>query len=83
MTSANHVFLLDCWWNAAIEDQAVDRVHRIGQTRPVVVHRYLINNSIEERVMAIQRRKTALINNALSGTGKSDTLENLELLFSD
>jgi DNA repair protein RAD5 len=83
VTSANHVFLLDCWWNAAIEDQAVDRVHRIGQTRPVVVHRYLINNSIEERVMAIQRRKTALINNALSGTGKSDTLENLELLFSD
>ncbi|KDN45911.1 hypothetical protein K437DRAFT_223989 [Tilletiaria anomala UBC 951] len=83
LTSANHVFLLDCWWNSSIEDQAVDRIHRIGQTRPVTVHRYLINNSIEERIMAIQRRKTALINNALSGSGKSDTLENLELLFGD
>lgn len=83
VTSANHVFLLDCWWNAAIEDQAVDRVHRIGQKRPVTVHRYLINNSIEERIMTIQKRKSALVNNALSGSGKSDTLENLDLLFGD
>ena len=83
VTAANHVFLLDCWWNSATEDQAVDRCHRVGQTREVTVHRYLINDSIEERIMAIQRRKTALVNNALSGSGKSDTLENLDLLFSE
>ncbi len=83
LTTASRVFMLDMWWNKAIEDQAVDRIHRIGQTRPVTVHRYLINDSIEERILAIQKRKAALVNNALSGAGKSDTLENLELLFGE
>lgn len=49
VTAANHVWLLDCWWNASTEDQAVDRIHRLGQTRPVFVHRYLIDDSIEDR----------------------------------
>ncbi|PWN49493.1 hypothetical protein IE53DRAFT_380504 [Violaceomyces palustris] len=87
LTSANKVWLLDCWWNSSTEDQAVDRVHRLGQTRPVTVYRYLIDDSIEDRIMAIQRRKTALVMNALAGPGsrggQSEALQNLELLFSD
>ncbi|EPQ29038.1 uncharacterized protein PFL1_03328 [Pseudozyma flocculosa PF-1] len=89
LTSASKVWLLDCWWNKSTEDQAVDRVHRLGQTRPVTVFRYLITDSIEDRILAIQRRKTALVSHALAGRrgadegGKSEALENLELLFGD
>ena len=85
LVAANHVWLLDCWWNASTEDQAVDRVHRLGQTRQVYVHRFLIDESIEDRVLAIQARKTALVGAALAGTRgpneKSEALQNLELLF--
>jgi DNA repair protein RAD5 len=87
LVAANHVWLLDCWWNASTEDQAVDRIHRLGQTRPVHVHRYLIENSIEDRILAIQARKNALVGAALAGSArgpddKSEALQNLELLFS-
>lgn len=82
LTAANHVWLLDCWWNSSVEEQAVDRVHRIGQTRPVVVHRILIRDSIEQRILLIQQRKQALVNNALGKEG-ADLEENLKLLFSD
>jgi DNA repair protein RAD5 len=86
LVAANHVWLLDCWWNTSTEDQAVDRIHRLGQTRPVHVHRFLIDQSIEDRILAIQRRKTALVGAALAGTRgpgeKSEALQNLELLFS-
>lgn len=87
LVAANHVWLLDCWWNASTEDQAVDRIHRLGQTKPVHVHRYLIEDSIEDRILAIQARKTALVGAALAGSArgpdeKSEALQNLELLFS-
>jgi DNA repair protein RAD5 len=86
LVAANHVWLLDCWWNAAVESQAVDRVHRLGQLKQVYVHRYLIDESIEDRILAIQARKTALVGAALAGTKganeKSEALQNLELLFS-
>lgn len=86
LTAANHVWLLDCWWNSSTEDQAVDRIHRMGQTRPVFVHRFLIDDSIEDRILAIQARKTALVGAALAGSRgeeeKSEALQNLELLFS-
>ncbi|KAN0060342.1 DNA helicase rad5 [Thecaphora frezii] len=83
LTCANRVWLLDCWWNKSTEDQAVDRIHRLGQTRPVTVYRYLINDSIEDRILQIQKRKEALVSEALAGRreGKSEALENLELLF--
>lgn len=54
LTAANHVILLDQWWNEAIENQAIDRVHRLGQTRPVFVTRYVIKNTIEKRVLKIR-----------------------------
>ncbi|WFD36015.1 DNA helicase rad5 [Malassezia cuniculi] len=87
LTAANHVWLMDCWWNQSIEDQAVDRVHRIGQTRPVTVHRLLVDDTIEDRIIAIQKRKQDLVGRAISASvgrtegPRSETLENLELLF--
>lgn len=57
LTCANRVILLDVWWNPAIENQAIDRVHRIGQTKAVDVHRIFINDTIEDRILMLQKKK--------------------------
>ncbi len=62
LTEADYVFVLDPWWNPAAESQAVDRTHRIGQTRNVLVYRLVATDTIEEKVMALQRKKAALFN---------------------
>jgi SNF2 family DNA or RNA helicase len=59
LTAADHVFLLDPWWNPAVEDQAADRAHRIGQDRPVMVYRMVAKDTVEERILALQERKRA------------------------
>ena len=66
LTAADHVFLLDPWWNPAVEDQAADRAHRIGQTRPVLVHRLVARDTVEERILALQHHKRALADVALA-----------------
>lgn len=48
---------MDIWWNPALENQAIDRVHRIGQMKDVVVHRIFINNTVEDRILELQRKK--------------------------
>ncbi|CDS00525.1 related to RAD5-DNA helicase [Sporisorium scitamineum] len=88
LTAANKIWLLDFWWNSSIENQAIDRIHRLGQTRPVSVFRYLVKDSIENRILLIQKRKDMLIRHALKQSedgekGKSETLQNLELLFGE
>ena len=60
VTAANHVILLDPWWNPFIEDQAIDRIHRIGQVRPVYVHRIIMANTIEESILKCQENKRQL-----------------------
>jgi len=60
LTEADYVFLLDPWWNPAAEAQAIDRTHRIGQTRPVNVYRLIASGTIEEKVLALQQRKARL-----------------------
>ncbi|WP_278237165.1 DEAD/DEAH box helicase [Isoptericola sp. AK164] len=60
LTEADHVYLLDPWWNPAVEAQAIDRTHRIGQTRPVQVTRLVAADTVEEKVMALAARKAAL-----------------------
>ena len=60
LTEADYCFLLDPWWNPATENQAIDRTHRIGQTRPVNVYRLIARDTIEEKVVALARRKAAL-----------------------
>ncbi|KAJ8114373.1 hypothetical protein ONZ43_g4916 [Nemania bipapillata] len=61
LTAADTVILTDCWWAPAIEDQAVDRVHRIGQKRPVTVYKLLVEGSVEYRVLDIQSEKRKLV----------------------
>ncbi|KAF8841910.1 hypothetical protein BDN67DRAFT_900346 [Paxillus ammoniavirescens] len=85
LTCANHVFMMDCWWNAAIESQAIDRVHRIGQEKTVYVKHFIIDNTIEGRILQIQQRKTAIVKEAFRGTDKSDpeSFDNLKVIFGD
>jgi len=59
------VFLMDPWWNPAVEEQAADRAHRIGQERPVFVYRMIAQGTVEERILALQDRKRALFDAAL------------------
>ena len=54
MVAANHVVLLDLWWNPTTEDQAIEQAHRIGQTRPVTVARLTVENTVEDRILALQ-----------------------------
>lgn len=54
MVAACHVLLLDLWWNPTTEDQAIDRAHRIGQTRPVTVSRLTVKDTVEDRILALQ-----------------------------
>jgi len=67
--AADYVFLLDPWWNPAVEDQAIDRVHRIGQTNTVFVYRMVTAGTIEERIQALKADKKALFNQIVGGTG--------------
>ncbi len=65
LTEADYCFLLDPWWNPAAEAQAIDRTHRIGQTRPVMAYRMIARDTIEERVAALARRKAELFKGVL------------------
>ena len=67
LTEADYCVVLDPWWNPATEAQAVDRAHRIGQTRPVMVYRLVARDTIEERVMALKARKADLFANVMGG----------------
>jgi hypothetical protein len=64
---ADHIFVIDPWWNPAAELQAIDRVHRIGQTKPVKAIRFIIKDSIEERIVQLQDKKKLVIAGALDG----------------
>jgi superfamily II DNA or RNA helicase len=65
LTEADYCFLLDPWWNPATEAQAIDRIHRIGQTRNVMVYRLIAKDTIEEKVVALQARKAALFSSVI------------------
>ncbi|QCU77203.1 DEAD/DEAH box helicase [Citricoccus sp. SGAir0253] len=67
LTEADYVFLLDPWWNPATEAQAVDRAHRIGQERTVMVYRMVAERTIEDKVLALQQRKAALFSSLTDG----------------
>jgi superfamily II DNA or RNA helicase len=80
LTAADHVFLLDPWWNPAVEEQAADRAHRIGQDKPVFVHRLVAAGTVEERILALQAKKRALADAALAGAAAAATLTREDLL---
>ncbi|MDB6023995.1 MAG: Non-specific serine/threonine protein kinase [Verrucomicrobiales bacterium] len=85
LTAASYVVLFDPWWNPAVENQAIDRTHRIGQTRNVIAYRLLIKESIEEKIRMLQKTKSALADDVLGEEkfGQSLTLQDLQFLFSD
>ena len=64
LTAANYVFIIDPWWNPFVEQQAIDRAHRIGQNNKVFVYRFVVKDSIEEKILALQQSKLD-INKAL------------------
>jgi SNF2 family DNA or RNA helicase len=70
LTAADHVYILDPWWNPAVEDQAADRAYRIGQENPVIVHRLVAQDTIEERILELQQRKRGLLAAALGQEGE-------------
>uniref|UniRef100_A0A453FP69 Uncharacterized protein n=1 Tax=Aegilops tauschii subsp. strangulata TaxID=200361 RepID=A0A453FP69_AEGTS len=86
MVAACHVLMLDLWWNPTTEDQAVDRAHRIGQTRPVTVSRLTVKDTVEDRILALQEKKREMVASAFgedkSGGGQTRlTVDDLNYLF--
>ncbi|WP_454935110.1 DEAD/DEAH box helicase [Actinomyces oris] len=73
LTEADYVFLLDPWWNPQAEEQAVDRTHRIGQDKPVMVYRLVSADTIEEKVMALKEKKAELFARVVEGAGEAET----------
>jgi superfamily II DNA or RNA helicase len=80
LTAADHVFLLDPWWNPAVEEQAADRTHRIGQDRPVMVYRLVASDTVEERILALQEKKRDLADVALGEATQAAGITREELL---
>ena len=72
LTEADYVFLLDPWWNPQVEEQAVDRAHRIGQDKPVMVYRLVSAGTIEEKVMDLKEKKAELFDRVVEGAGAAD-----------
>ena len=80
LTAADYVIHLDPWWNPAVEDQASDRAHRIGQTRPVTIYRLVMEDTIEEKIVDLHRSKRDLADSLLEGTDMSGKISAEELL---
>ena len=84
LTAADYVFILDPWWNPAVEAQAVDRAHRIGQLRPVFTYKFITQGTVEEKILALQRRKLALVSELIAtdeAVIKNLTREDIEELL--
>ena len=84
LTAADYVFLLDPWWNPAVEEQALSRAHRIGQDKNVFVYRFIAKDSIEEKILKLQEKKSKLAdvfissNNPFSGISEEEVMELFE-----
>ena len=85
LTNADYIFLLDPWWNPAVEAQAIDRAHRIGRTKPVVAYRLIARDTVEEKILELQARKRELADSIISEDNsvlRKLEMEDLELLLS-
>jgi SNF2 family DNA or RNA helicase len=81
LTAADHVFLMDLWWNPAVEQQATDRAHRIGQDKPVFVYRLVAKDTVEERILLLQEQKRSLADAALAEADQASSLGRDDLLM--
>lgn len=85
LTAADYVIHIDPWWNPAVEMQATDRTHRIGQEKPVFVYRLIARDSVEEKIVQLQDKKRDLVDQLIStenGFFKDLTSEDIKILFS-
>ena len=85
LTAADYVIHLDPWWNPAVEMQAADRAHRIGQDKPVFIYKFIARETVEEKILELQTRKRALVEQLISSEGsffKSLTRDDVKVLFS-
>jgi SNF2 family DNA or RNA helicase len=85
LTAADYVFILDPWWNPAVEAQAVDRTHRIGQTRQIFAYRLIARDTVEEKVLQLQETKRNLADAIIGAENsliRAMTREDIELLLS-
>ncbi|MGC1375665.1 MAG: SNF2-related protein [Anaerolineales bacterium] len=85
LTAADYVLHLDPWWNPAVEMQAADRAHRIGQDKPVFIYKFIARDTVEEKILELQTRKKELVEQLISAEGsffKSITREDVQVLFS-
>ena len=80
LTAADYVIHMDPWWNPAVEDQASDRAHRLGQKRPVTIYRFITQGTVEEKIAALHSEKRALADSLLEGSDLSGKLSAEELL---
>jgi non-specific serine/threonine protein kinase len=86
LASADYVIHMDPWWNPAVEQQATDRAHRIGQLKPVFVYRLVAENTVEEKVVELQEKKKELFDSVVSADGLSAsglTMEDIRAIFED
>uniref|UniRef100_A0A4W6DQ04 Transcription termination factor 2 n=1 Tax=Lates calcarifer TaxID=8187 RepID=A0A4W6DQ04_LATCA len=84
LIGGNHLFLIDMHWNPALEDQACDRIYRVGQRKDVTIHRFVCEDTVEEKISTLQVKKKELAQNVLSGTGSTLTklsLADLKIIF--
>lgn len=85
LTAADYVYIVDPWWNPAVEQQAIDRTHRIGQTKNIFAYRLICKDTIEEKMLQLQERKRALASELVSDDNaflKRLTREDIAFLFS-
>ncbi len=85
LTAADYVYIVDPWWNPAVEQQAIDRTHRIGQTKNIFAYRMICKDTVEDKILQLQERKRALAADLITddtGFVKSLTKEDIEYLFS-
>lgn len=84
LTCANHIFLMDPWWNPAAEMQAIDRTHRLGQYRPIRAVRFIAENTVEERILQLQEKKRLVFDGTVgrdAGSLKMLTVDDMKSLF--
>jgi non-specific serine/threonine protein kinase len=85
LTAADYVIHIDPWWNPAVEMQAADRAHRIGQDKPVFIYKIIARNSVEEKILELQEHKKELVEKLIGAEGsffKSITKDDVKALFS-
>jgi SNF2 family DNA or RNA helicase len=81
LTAADHVYIMDPWWNPSVEDQAADRAYRIGQQNPVLVHKLVCSGTLEEKILELQSHKRGLARAVLDGGDASAALTREDLMF--